>query len=107
MKILVTGGAGFVGSHIVNRFLSEGWEIIVIDSLEETSDLDRINPGERNRRIRTQRARQRLAFSRHKVADDLTEKISNYLDSISYNPDIIRRIKQEGQGQEEEINIYY
>ena len=59
------------------------------------------------RRIKTLRARQRSALSRFSIADDLTEKISNYLDSISYNPDIIRRIKQEGQGQEEEINIYY
>ena len=54
------------------------------------------------RRIKTLRARQKLALSRFSIADDLTEKISNYLDSISYNPDIIRRIRQEGQGQEED-----
>jgi dTDP-glucose 4,6-dehydratase len=43
MRAIVTGGAGFVGSHIVNRLLSKEWEVIVIDSLEETSDLDRID----------------------------------------------------------------
>ena len=56
----------------------------------------------RTRRIKTLRARQRSALSRFSIADDLTEKISNYLDSISYNPDIISRIIQEGQGQEED-----
>ena len=56
----------------------------------------------RTRRIKTLRARQRSALSRFSIADDLTEKISNYLDSISYNPDIIRRIRQEGQGQEKD-----
>ena len=56
----------------------------------------------RTRRIKTLRARQRSALSRFSIADDLTEKISNYLDSISYNPDIISRIIQEGQGQGQE-----
>ena len=45
MQVLVTGGAGFIGSHIVNRFLSKGWEVIVLDSLEETSDINRIDKG--------------------------------------------------------------
>jgi UDP-glucose 4-epimerase len=34
MRILVTGGAGFIGSHIVDRVLSEGHEVAVVDSLE-------------------------------------------------------------------------
>jgi len=33
MRILITGGAGFLGSHLVDRFLSEGHEIIVLDNL--------------------------------------------------------------------------
>ena len=32
MKSLVTGGCGFIGSHIVDRLLSEGHEVIVIDN---------------------------------------------------------------------------
>src|SRR3989338_480326 len=33
MKILVTGGAGFIGSHIVDSFVNEGHRVIVIDNL--------------------------------------------------------------------------
>lgn len=33
MKICVTGGAGFIGSHVVDSYIAEGHEIIVIDNL--------------------------------------------------------------------------
>lgn len=32
-RILVTGGAGFIGSHIAEAYLSEGWEVTVLDDL--------------------------------------------------------------------------
>jgi UDP-glucose 4-epimerase len=33
MKILITGGAGFVGSHLADKFIGQGHEITVIDDL--------------------------------------------------------------------------
>lgn len=42
MKILVTGGAGFIGSHIVESYLSLGHEVIVADDLS-TGKLENID----------------------------------------------------------------
>jgi dTDP-glucose 4,6-dehydratase len=33
MKVLITGGAGFIGSHLVDHYVAAGDEVIVIDSL--------------------------------------------------------------------------
>lgn len=33
MKVLITGGSGFIGSHIAERFVSEGHEVVIVDNL--------------------------------------------------------------------------
>lgn len=35
MKILVTGGAGYIGSHVVNALLATEYEIVVLDNLQK------------------------------------------------------------------------
>lgn len=53
MKILITGGAGFVGSHLADKLLAEGHEITVIDDLStgRYSNVEHLEDTERFRLI--------------------------------------------------------
>jgi nucleoside-diphosphate-sugar epimerase len=37
MRVLVTGGAGFIGSHLCRRLIAEGHEVVALDDLSEGS----------------------------------------------------------------------
>lgn len=52
MKILITGGAGFVGSHLADKLINEGHEITVIDDLStgRYSNVEHLE-GEKNFRL--------------------------------------------------------
>ena len=38
MKVLITGGAGYIGSHVALGFLKENYEVFIIDNLENGSE---------------------------------------------------------------------
>ncbi|MCZ6692187.1 MAG: NAD-dependent epimerase/dehydratase family protein [Planctomycetota bacterium] len=37
-KVLISGGAGFIGSHVVDRFLREGWFVRAVDNFDDYYD---------------------------------------------------------------------
>lgn len=43
IRIIITGGAGFIGSHIADAYLAAGHEILIVDSLWEHGGGQRIN----------------------------------------------------------------
>jgi UDP-glucose 4-epimerase len=43
MKVLITGGAGFIGSHLAERYLERGDDVCVLDDLS-TGSIDNIRP---------------------------------------------------------------
>ena len=49
MRALVTGGAGFIGSHLVDRLVDQSHEVLVVDDLS-TGHADNLAPAQGTRR---------------------------------------------------------
>ena len=46
MKVMVTGGAGFIGSHLVDALIAQGYEVAIVDDLS-TGRRQNLNPAAR------------------------------------------------------------
>ena len=55
MRAVVTGGAGFIGSHLTERLLAQGHDVVVIDDLS-TGRIENLSAVRDNRRLRIQQA---------------------------------------------------
>ncbi|HHL3303801.1 TPA: NAD-dependent epimerase [Bacillus cereus] len=78
-KVLITGVAGFIGSHLSKRLLNEGYEVIGIDNINDYYDpklkLDRLESIEKSK------------FKFEKVALEDREKVNQIF--TDYNPNIV------------------
>ncbi|MBI5739902.1 MAG: NAD-dependent epimerase/dehydratase family protein [Nitrospirae bacterium] len=76
MKVLVTGGAGFIGSNIVDRLIDEGCEVVIVDDLSSGSERN-INKKARFYRLDIQDRRLESVFH-----DEKPEYVSHYAAQI-------------------------
>jgi UDP-glucose 4-epimerase len=69
-RVLVTGGAGFIGSHTAEAYLREGWEVVVLDDLSRGAEAN-VPRGARFVRadIRSPKARRTVATGRFDVVN--------------------------------------
>lgn len=64
MKTLVTGGAGFIGSHLVDRLLARGEDVDIVDDFNEFYD-----PGLKRKNIEHCRARGKVGLHEGDIRD--------------------------------------
>jgi UDP-glucuronate 4-epimerase len=65
LKVLVTGGAGFIGSHVCERLLQEGHQITIIDELN-----DFYSPHLKEENLKSIRSSASVAFYQSDICDE-------------------------------------
>ena len=66
MNILVTGGAGFIGSNIVDAYVLEGHDVVVVDDLS-TGRMENVNPKAAFYKLDIQSPGLEKVFREHKI----------------------------------------
>ena len=92
MKILVTGGAGFIGSHIVDALIKKGHRVVVIDNLS-TGSKKNLNPKAKCYQFDIRSPRMEMVFRKerpeavfHYAAQiDVRGSLANPLEDASVN----------------------
>lgn len=92
MKILVTGGAGFIASHIVDRLVQEGHDVVVVDNLS-AGNMANVNPGCKfyqaditDRHLGEVFARERPQIVIHHAAQiDVSKSVNNAVSDATVN----------------------
>ncbi len=80
--VLVTGGAGFIGSHIADALLARGHRVVVVDNFDPYYDT-RIK--EHNVRLCRERAEERFTFVRGSITD--ADLVADVFDT--FDPDYV------------------
>lgn len=77
MKILVTGGAGFIGSNVVDTYIKAGHDVVVVDDLS-SGKRENMNPGARFylMDIRSRELSKLFAFERPDIINHHAAQIS-------------------------------
>jgi UDP-glucose 4-epimerase len=65
VKVLVTGGAGFIASHVVDLYLARGYEVVIVDNLS-TGRESNLNPAARFYRLDIRDPELEEVFAREK-----------------------------------------
>ncbi len=105
MKVLVTGGAGFIGSHVVDALIQRGYQVVVVDNLSTGREAN-LNPQARLYRADIRDSHLSEIFQvekpdyvnhhaahanvRHSVADPMHDAHVNILGSLNLLENAVR-----------------
>lgn len=93
MKILVTGGAGFIGSHVVDAYIANGHRVAVIDDLP-TGSVRNLNPRARFYKTDIRNAAKILAIfkkerpdivNHHAASIEVTKSLRDPIQTLNVN----------------------
>jgi len=77
MRILVTGAAGFIGSHVAERLLADGHDVVLLDGFTDYYD-----PARKEINVETARAHPRATFHRLDLRTDALDAALDSVDAV-------------------------